>query len=523
MLPRSTTNVSRRAFCAAAAAAIGAGASRALGVSQAREEAGKNEAHGRFGATRIYYNNFAECLLNRYNPNMLYPGLPDRYRDEDWFRTIDMIRAFGFNAFEFWLVPRLFCRQGLDSDYGREFARQMNAVIDYAASRGMPVYMVLALATVGDDWRTLCPSDKAQWRELRFLWDAWTRRLPKLGGVDIFPGDPGGCSLGGCTAETYIDKSVEIAGLVRGNLPGAKIIFNTWGPPFFAWGIVKGPAGWKGEFLPDAWRSAWQSTPERTKRSMEHLLKRLPDFPASTAVAINLGFQPDGIPKGAADARPWAREIAKTNPIQTWNYSLTEGENAVLPHYRLERLFQQRREERRAAPYSGGICHSMSPKLNLLSLYAAAQSFLRPDADHRAVAGEFCKRVFGEAGGQLVPYLPLLEVVRDWGSHSRVTLARTAYHAKMLELVDLLDAIQGKHAGNMPLFPAPEEYRRELLFFARLFADLTGDAPDYDALSRRYRSHVYAIYDRLPKHVDQRSEIATGRLIRHFRQWSTGD
>ena len=34
-----------------------------------------------FGARRIYYNNFAEHLQNAFNPNMFYPGLPNRWSD----------------------------------------------------------------------------------------------------------------------------------------------------------------------------------------------------------------------------------------------------------------------------------------------------------------------------------------------------------------------------------------------------------------------------------------------------------
>ncbi|MBN1912598.1 MAG: hypothetical protein JW818_22950 [Pirellulales bacterium] len=481
----------------------------------------KNQPDG-FGSTRIYYNNFAGHLLGSYNPNMLHPGLPGRYSDEDWFRTIDMIGAFGFNVFEFWLVPRLFCREGLNSNVGREFARQMNATIEYAGEKGIRAYAVISLATVGSDWRTYCPNDSVQWRELQFLWDAWTKRLPGLGGVDIFPGDPGGCSLGGCTAETFIDKSVEIAAIVQRNLPDARLTFNTWGPPFFAWGVIQGPDEWNNEFLPGYQATAWESTPERTDRAMTHLLRRLPDFPDKTAVAINLGFNPDGIPEGNADARPWAREIAKTHPIQTWDFSLTEGENAVLPHCRLERLFQQRRRERDAAPYRGGICFTMSPKLNQLSSYAAAQSFLRPDADHRDIAAEFFENLFGPTGRRIVPFMPLFEVIEDWGNFTQIGLARDEYHGQMEELAAMLEGLTACGADDVSFFPSPDEYRRELVFFARLFADLTGRSPDYNSLRRRYWNRVYAIYDHLPTHVDPRPREATDHLIQFFQKWDRG-
>ena len=153
-----------------------------------------------FGERRIYYNTFADHLLNSYNPNKTQPGLPHRWSDAGRRACIDMIAAFGFNVFEFWLAPRLFCRARLVSDFGREFVRQMNLVARHAHRRGMSVKFIAELATVGDDWHTLCPGLPEEWREIRFLWDAWSRRMGEADIVGIFPGDPGACSRNGCTA-----------------------------------------------------------------------------------------------------------------------------------------------------------------------------------------------------------------------------------------------------------------------------------------------------------------------------------
>lgn len=468
----------------------------------------------------IYYNNFASHLLCAYNPNMYYPGLPHRWPDADWMALIDMIAGFGYNVFEFWLEPRMFCREALDSEVGREYTRQMNAVIDHARDRGMKAEMIVAIATVGDQWRTLCPNVPEEWADVLWLWDQWTRRLPGLGIVGIFPGDPGACSRNGCTAETYIDKSVEVAALVKRNLPDAEIEFNTWGPPFFGWGIIHmGPES-RGEFVPADQGSAWTFSKERADRSMNHLLGRLKDFPPQTTVSINLGFNGDGNPQGEQDARPWAREIAKTNPIQTWDFSLTEGENAVYPHYRFSRLFQRRREEREAAPYRGGICFTMTPLLNQLSLYEAAQSFLRPDDDPRAIADEFFVMLFGERGRGLVDSYRLFEALPDWGSYDQVKMPRADYHARMRALAEALRAAQEGVNKDAVFHPSPEAYRQELLFFAELFADLTAPSPDYDVLRQTYWDRVYRIYDMLPDHVDPRPRAATDRFIRHFMDWT---
>ncbi|MHC4884534.1 MAG: hypothetical protein ACYTGH_05555 [Planctomycetota bacterium] len=491
-----------------------------------------------FGAMRIYYNNFAGHLLNSYNPNMLHLELIYRWSDEDWFRTVDMVKGFGFTHMEFWLVPRLFCREGLTSDFGQEFIRQMSRVTGYGKSKGLPVIALCSLATVGSDWKTLCPNCEDEWAEIRFLWDAWTKALPDLGGVEIFPGDPGACSRNGCTAETYIDRSVDIASLVTDNLKDASVLFNTWGPPFFGWGNLKGPEGWAGEFIQSYQHTAWDFDAARSERAMNHLLQRLPDFPAGTSVGINLAFNPDGnpqstcagffagdeegVPKCSEDARGWARRIAETHPIHTWDFSLTEGENAVIPHYRLKRLFERRREERSAAPYGGGICYTMSPQINPLSLAAAARSFIEPDADSDEFASDFYESIFGEGGRALIPYLHLFEVFRDWGCYVTIEESREEYHEKMGILVSLLEGLAGEERSGV-IYPEASEYRLELLFFAILFRDLSAPAPDYTLLRDRYWDRVYKIYDSLPEHVDPRPHQATESLIRRFREWGVSD
>ena len=470
-----------------------------------------------FGQDRIYYNNFASHLLNSYNPNMLYPQLPHRWSDDDWFAMIDMIASFGFSHFEFWLVPRLFCEEGIASSYGREFFRQINTVIAHARDKNIRTIMLCSLATAGSDWRTLCPNDPSEWQEIRQLWDRWTTLLPGLGGVAIFPGDPGACSRNGCTAETYIDRSADISAIIHKNLPECEIEVSTWGPPFFGWGNIEGPTGWNGEFVQEYQHSAWVFSKERMERSMHHLLRRLQDFPPDTVVGINLGFNPDGNPHGDESGIPWANEIAKTNPIRTWDFSLTEGENNIIPHYRFKRLFDRRKLELDSAPYRGGICFTMSPMLNQLSLWESAQSFIDPFADQKELAESFFSRLFGPDGKKIVSYLPLFEVVKDWGNYLDIDVSQPEYHRKLAELTELLGDLRSSVSSDVPFHPHPESYRQELAFFSGLFTELSDSLPDYDSLMRRYWDHVYAIYDHLPKHVDPRPHTATRRLIDVFQ------
>ena len=472
-----------------------------------------------FGSRRIYYNNFAEHLLNSFNPNMTYLDKGNRWSDDDWRAMMNMVADCGFNIFEFWLTPRLFCREALASDYGREYLRQLRVAADMAHRRGLKVEMLCALVTVGSEWHSHCPNVPEEWEEVRFLWKSYAERLDFVDIFAIFPGDPGCCSRNGCTAITFIDRSIEISHLVQSVRPNAEFDFNTWGPPFFGWGIIEGPDGWHGEFVQKFQGSAWRFDAKRCRASMEHLVKRAQDFAKPCVFSVNMGFNPDGIPRGDEDGRPWARQLAKHAKVLTWDFSLTEGENSIFPHYRFPRLFEQRQAERAAGCYSGGICYTMTPRLNSLSLYEAAQSFKDPEADCNALAHEFYEKVFGEGAGELATYLPLFEIVPDWGNHTKLDIGRHEYHQKMAELYVKLTGWQGRLNGSMDIFPDAETHRAHLAFFAELFRDLSAELPDYEKLAKRYWDYVYAIYDTLPEHVDPRPRMAVARLIDFFKNF----
>ena len=82
---------------------------------------------------RICYVNFAEHLQNAFNPNVLFDVPVNRWTLADWERLIDMISAFRYNIFEFWLVPTLFSPEALQGGkIPAQFAETINHVIAYA-------------------------------------------------------------------------------------------------------------------------------------------------------------------------------------------------------------------------------------------------------------------------------------------------------------------------------------------------------------------------------------------------------
>ena len=158
----------------------------------------------------------------------------------------------------------------------------------------------------------------------------------------------------------------------------------------------------------------------------------------------------------------------------------------------------------------------MTPLLNQLSLYQSAQSFMKPNGDPGALTRAFYARLFGPNSEPLATLLPLFEIIPDWGNYNRVDMPRQEFNTRMREGAQLMRSLETSVNGDVPFHPHPEQHRKDLLYFFELFADLSAEAPDFDALTKHYWDRVYKIYDQLSTHVDPRPHGATQRLIRYF-------
>ena len=478
-----------------------------------------NETHVSPGFThRSCYVNFGEHLQNAWNVNMFYPGAPNRWGGADWKRFLAMIAAFGFNCFEYWLPPTLYDPRALDGGgIYREFAADLRGVNDAAHALGLKMKMLCLPNTVGADWYFACPNLPDDKRLVLSVWRHWMRELAGTNIIGIFPGDPGGCNRNGCTHETFVDLALELTEIAQRENPSATVEINTWGSPFSGWGDdLRRVPGWDGSWAmltdarydtPEYGPPIWNGGPGRAKAAMEYLLRRLPHFPRDTWVSINLGFSPNGDATHGGDARPYAREIAKLRPITTWDYSLAEGELVNYPHWRLPRMAARRREERAAAPYIGGMSYTMTPKLNPLSMYAAGRFFNDPDADPDAVSREFCVAVFGEEHAALGELFEAFEVVPGWGHYPRRQWSKEVLVGKYDEIIERLEAADAWRC-SLPLFPDPEAYRQDLLWFARRFQEMAGPNPDRERIRREYWEKSLAIYDVIRMSADPRAERA---------------
>lgn len=471
---------------------------------------------------RACYVNFGEHLQNHWNPNLYFPGAPNRWSAADWRAFFVMIRAFGFTCFEYWLPPTLHHPEALaGGQVYRDFAADMRAVTALAHEQGLLVKALRCPNVIGGEWFFACPGVPADRQLILDLWRHWVRALPETDLWGIFPGDVGGCSRNGCTYETFIELSLALVEITLQEAPAARLELGTWGTPFSGWDedMWRVP-GWDGSWkmlldpanaTPEQGCHIWNGKPDRAARAMAYLLRRLPEFPQDMMVSINLGFSPDCHPTMGGDARPWAREVARLRPITTWDYSLAEGELINYPHWRLPRMAARRREERAAAPYAGGMTYTMTPKLNLLSLYAAGRFFLDPDADPDRVSADFCRQVFGdEALGEL---FEAFEVVPGWGYYPRRQWSKEVLVGVYAEIAARLAAADMAKC-RLPLFPDPETYRQDLLWFAERFRQMAGPSPDREQIRKDYWAKSLAIYDVIPMSADERAEEAARQFSR---------
>jgi hypothetical protein len=233
-------------------------------------------------------------------------------------------------------------------------------------------------------------------------------------------------------------------------------------------------------------------------------------------------------------------------------------------------MFERRREEAALGCYSGGICYTMAPRLQCLSLFGCAEAWWDPSRPIDDVLRDFGRLEFGEKLEDIGPLLEEFEVVPDWGYYPPFTYSPARLGARMTRLLQRLDSVDPTVGTQLPLAPTPAEYRRDLRFFAELFRKLAGVATtveevsaaarfagivpanrtelvaldeledrlaenpaapdrakieelagrlrriDVRALTRDYWNKVYKIYEVIPHPVDPRAQGATSTLFARF-------
>ena len=470
---------------------------------------------------RTCYINFAEHLQNSWNVNLLYPDAPGVWSDGEWRLFFRQIKDFGYTNFQFWVPPTIV----VPGKAREAAASSINNICAIAHKEGIQVNPMFAVNTLGAEWYCACPNDAADRAAILEYWDYYASNIDGADIYGIFPGDPGGCNRNGCDHTAFIELALEITELIKRRSPGSVTEVGTWGTPFTGWGedMVQVP-GWDGSFKmlmeyeankkPGDPLFIWQGPPERVERSMKDLLKYLPSFAKDTIFAINLGFNPDADPDGtyggkqwgpAYNGGKWAAEVAKTHRVTTWDYSLAEGELINYPHWRLPRMQRKRMLEIGSAPYYGGINYTMTPKLNMLTLFAGARLFIDPTRTPEDLSSEFSRLVFGDP--EIGILMEAFEIVKGWGHYPRRTYTKKELQACYSELIGRLEACKGAKC-ELPLFPDSETYRRDLLWHAENFLEMTGDNANRAKIRKEYWDRALTIYNSIPMSVDKRADQA---------------
>jgi len=69
-----------------------------------------------------------------------------------------MIKAFGFNIFEYWVPPTLFDPAALRGEpVPTQFAATMRRVTDIAHRLGLKTKFIVTVNTIGAEWFFACP------------------------------------------------------------------------------------------------------------------------------------------------------------------------------------------------------------------------------------------------------------------------------------------------------------------------------------------------------------------------------
>jgi hypothetical protein len=403
-------------------------------------------------AVRTYYNNFGDHLQNAFNVNMLYDVPVGRWSRSDWRQYLEMIAAMRYTTYEFWISPSCCCPEALKEEKNSPFERYaetMRWVIDQAHELGLKVQPIMCVNCEERTWKEFCPHVPEEHRMILAYWDHWVRKLSNADSFDIFPGDIGGCRKNGCTSETFIDLTLEIIAKVNHHGQFTWVI-NSWGPPFWNWGI-----------LPR------KGTPEKARRDFEYVQKRLHEYPAGTMFAVERSLGAGG------SSREYVERLRKSISVVTWEYYLSESEGGVAPIYRVPQILASRREEARWG-YAGGLNYTMTPRLNFLQPFAAAEALWNPDLSVDEILARYDDCIFGQPQIAKNVFPRIDSFTADWPTNRRnVDIA-----------MNTLKRVRPPKISKVPPVPSTNEYVDTLLWYTDMYQRLIKAAITADEIRK---------------------------------------
>ena len=333
-----------------------------------------------------------------YEPNFVSPRMYEKYASKNWDadrmgRYIDMLLAFGFNAFQAsdTFLGYVFAGWGPNP---RGWPARLRALGDYARAQGMHTTLFI-WGTAAYDFRTgkysssLCPNDPAQREILERHWERQADHAAHFDSIVTHWGDPGGCDRNGCTIQTPQNLHNEILEKCRERNPDVESSFSLWMLQSGTHGVWPGYEG-----------------PQTV----------LDSGVLDADVTVAVGSSPAHVPPGAFDPEHVRMITQSGRRAGVWCWYLADNEMSPSMYVRTT-LLKDYFSSIPTDVFDSLEWHTVegnTPTLNLHNLYVAGKLMQNPQADAPAALREYIAGAFGEENvGAVEEILCALERIRS--------------------------------------------------------------------------------------------------------------
>jgi len=407
-------------------------------------------------------------LSDPYDPYVANtPAIQRKYVYQLWplkriYRYIDMLAEFGFNSVMLMDLAEDYACMGFRLS-PREWGEKLNAISDYARSKGMSRTLFVwgsgavdpntdKNALLGWTFWHPCPCVKGGNEALDRHYRAQAMHAPHFDHFITHWGDPGGCRGGKCTFKTTMELHNRMLAAFRKKNPDIASTFSLWAM-----------------HMPD-FGGKWPGY-----ESVDTVLKA-GILPADVGVAMHGRFR-------LSEARAI---VATRRRAGVWAWYLADDE--VMPsmhvHTKVMGEYFNSLPAEASRLVSWHTVDSNCHLLNVPGLYVGAQLLIDPSRNADSLLREFCDRAFGKAGEGFAA--GLLAIARTRCQSDYMRLARLLVgltfrgapdeheqpekHLRIVaaarKVVDRLK-IDKSHKSDLPLIIEPAQFLKELRIHLR--------------------------------------------------------
>lgn len=159
---------------------------------------------------------------------------------EQWKQYVDFLSFCGIHRIEFCTQASFLRIPSTEFEHAR--ISRMQAVIEYAHELGLACWLVVSsnvLSGVPDGQIPVgqqssgafyepCPRDPDVRKKLLEVIDFFVSKYQAIDGYELFAGDWGGCTCGGCDIHTFFELATDYYQIIRSYNSNARVQINTW-------------------------------------------------------------------------------------------------------------------------------------------------------------------------------------------------------------------------------------------------------------------------------------------------------